>query len=604
MRWLLPVFANLVLVLSAFGFGGLLRGLFPKSFSPIDRLTLTLLGGIGLLGTILFCVGQVLFATVAIVLILALGVALGFGSFVILVKEVRAILVARPAPIIPVGVIVIIMMITAVGGLAEPVGDMNDDAIAYHYLGPKVWLRDGLIRPVADEGPTSFPVVVETEYAALMAVGGQRAPQFFAVVSVVAVLLIAASLAARSRLGASGAWWTAALVASMPAVYRGAFGGFIDALCAAFILGAARIAFDAEELSEYLLVGVFCGIAIGTKYTSLVACTLIALCLFFVSTWVHHFSYRTILNRLAVAGGVAVAVGCPVYIRNWLILGCPIYPPPPYLNQFFQAKYLSAEAVRSLHAYMYVRGAGLGRGLKAYLLLPINLTYHTANFHGAGGIGLTPLALGPLGLLRARRARFPTILSAFAVLSTTAWFFTQQESRFLIHVYVISAVVAVLGWEYVGDVSSKYAKSLANVIVGLSIAYGLVMIIPARVEDLHSAVSIDYEARRRKAEVPFIESIIYLNEEPGVTKTLVLDPFSPAYFLGKPYLKPIGRWGEQTLPEAADRQRLPQTLEGLRVSHILDVRRASVPFVLPDNPPGLTLVLEQENQRVYTVDWR
>ena len=58
MRVFPAIFANVVLFASALGFGGLLRRLFPQSFSPIDRLAFTLLGGLGLLGTVLFCVGS------------------------------------------------------------------------------------------------------------------------------------------------------------------------------------------------------------------------------------------------------------------------------------------------------------------------------------------------------------------------------------------------------------------------------------------------------------------------------------------------------------------------------------------------------------------
>src|SRR5437879_791767 len=78
--------------------------------------------------------------------------------------------------------------------------------------------------------------------------GGQLAPGVFAVVGLVSICLVTASLASRLGLDQSGVWWTVALVAAMPAVYRGAYGGFIDALFAAFVLAAARIGFDAERL--------------------------------------------------------------------------------------------------------------------------------------------------------------------------------------------------------------------------------------------------------------------------------------------------------------------------------------------------------------------
>ena len=172
---------------------------------------------------------------------------------------------------------------TAVGGLALPTGDMNDDAIAYHYLGPRVWLREGVIRPVPDEIQTSFPVVVETQYAALMSLGGLRAPEFFAVIALLCLLLMTGSLAIRLGLDSTGAWWAAALVATMPAVYRGAYGGFLDALLASFVLAAARMAYDAERPGHFALFGIFCGIAMGTKYQGIVAWGLLVASSFLVS---------------------------------------------------------------------------------------------------------------------------------------------------------------------------------------------------------------------------------------------------------------------------------------------------------------------------------
>jgi hypothetical protein len=85
-----------------------------------------------------------------------------------------------------------------------------------------------------------------------------------------------------------------------------------------------------------------------------------------------------------------------------MMLGCPIYPPPPGYASFCSPKRLTADVISNFHAYIRERGAGMGRGVFAFILLPFNLTYHTANFHGAGGIGLCPLALGPIGAIAAR----------------------------------------------------------------------------------------------------------------------------------------------------------------------------------------------------------
>jgi len=50
-------------------------------------------------------------------------------------------------------------------------------------------------------------------------------------------------------------------------------------LFAGFLLGAARIAFDAVTLRHYVLLGIFCGISMGTKYTALISWVLLVLVL-------------------------------------------------------------------------------------------------------------------------------------------------------------------------------------------------------------------------------------------------------------------------------------------------------------------------------------
>ena len=75
-------------------------------------------------------------------------------------------------------IVLVVLALTAVAGTAEITGDWNQDAVAYHLLGPTVWLRDGIIRPVLDNSHTAFPQIPETLFAVLLAVGGSRAPDF------------------------------------------------------------------------------------------------------------------------------------------------------------------------------------------------------------------------------------------------------------------------------------------------------------------------------------------------------------------------------------------------------------------------------------------
>ncbi len=602
MSKLLAIVANLILAASAVGFGSLLQRLFPKTFSQLDRLLFIFLGGLGLLGTILFCVGQFWFSRTAILLVLFLGILLGSDAMARAGGKPWQALRVGKLPFFPAVIVLIVLAVTAVGGLAFPVGDMNNDAIAYHYLGPKVWLREGVIRPVADEVTTYFPVVVETQYAALMSIGGDRAPAFFAVLSFAAILLAAASLALRLGLSPSETWWAAALVATMPAVYAGAYGGFLDALFASFVLAAARVAFDAEKPGAYALAGLFCGFAMATKYTGLMALPLLIFCVFLVAVWACQRPPAAILKYLGIACAAAIAIASPFYLRNWILYDCPIYPPPPALAHFFTPKGLLPTVMQAVVDEVRKQGGGLGRGPLAFLLLPFNVTYYTASFRGAGGIGLVPLALGPFGIVARRRDAFAKGLLLFALLETAAWFVTSQESRYAINIYVISAIFGVLGWQYVSRSISRNARVLAALAIAISILYGLFIIIPERKEDMHAAVSAAFEATRMQMKTACAAGFDYINKDPSVKKVLVLNPGISVYFIDKPYIKAFGRWGEQTIPGATNVPEVMAQLPALHVTHIFDYRPKGGAFDLPDHPPGLTLVFGREDQRLYRVD--
>jgi hypothetical protein len=601
MNVITAIVANILLLASVLGFGSLLDRLFPATFSSLDRLTMTLLGGSGLLGTILFCVGQIWFSRPAIMLVLFFGIVLGGTPATLAYRTSRSAFANKSLPWLPVAIVLWVLLVTAVGGLALPTGDMNNDSIAYHYLGPKVWLREAVIRPVPDEILTYFPAAVETQYAALMSIGGERAPGFFALIGLASLLLSGASLAIRLGLDAPGAWWTAALIATMPAVYRGAYGGFLDALFAGFTLAAARIAFDAKQPRDYALLGIFCGFSMGTKYTGIVAWVILIFCTFLVS--VCAFRRRVdVLKFLVISCVTAIALASPFYLRNWILYGCPIYPPPPLLLHFFKATNMLPSVTQELVKRIGETGRGMGGGVMHFFLLPFNLTYHTANFRGGGGIGLVPLALAPFGIFARRHDAFAKGILLFAGLEVVAWFLTAQESRYLIQGYVIGAIFGVVGWQHVARLSSRNARVLSALVVAISIVYGMFMIITDRVEDMHAAISHSYEAARRKQEIPRYASFNFINSNASVKKVLILNKGVAAYFIDKSYIKPFGRWGEQTLTGVTNVENVMSRLSSLGATHILDVKSEDGSFKLPEHPSGLGLVLEQEDQRIYRIE--
>ncbi len=602
MRILPAIFANACLAVSILGFGNLLKPLFPGNSSRVDRIVLTLIGGLGILGTLLFCIGQVWFSRTAIVLVLGVGILLSSKLIVRVIRERRQLVAGLQPPGLPLLIIAAVLLITVVGGLAMPTGDMNDDSIAYHYLGPTVWLRHEVIRAVPDELLTYFPVLMETQYAALMSIGGKRAPQLFSVTSFVVILLAGAALAIRMGLDQKGVWWVLALLAAMPVVYRGVYGGMVDAVFAAFVLLAARVAFDAEQLKDFVGLGIFCGFAIGLKFSGIVAFCILLFCTFLAVFWSKRCAPLRMLKYLGFTTVLAAAVASPFYLRNWILYGGPFYPPPPALLRIFPGTQIRPQALNELVTAVVDTGLGMGRSFLDFLLLPFNLTYHTANFRGAGGVGLVPFALAPFAFIRKPRDSFFIALTLFTFLEAVAWFLTPQVSRYLIPVYVLAAIFGVLGWQYVVRVSPRYGRALAGVAVAISILYGTWMTASERKEDVRAGLSAKFEEQRRLRETPYFESFEYINHQPSVQRILVLYPHVAAYFIEKDYVKPFGRWGEQTIPGAETASQVMEQLPSLHVTHVLDVRTRSGKFDLPENPPGLRKVFERENERVYEVE--
>jgi len=605
MLWLAlrALFGVVMLALAGFGCGAWIANVLPATCNRIERLGISLLGGLGIFSLALFLIGQISFSRTIVVTALSAAVLLSVRPLWRARKNLSFTPQTIPGDAFLSGLIVLIVLVlTAVSGTAEITGDWNVDAVAYHLLGPTVWLREDVIRPVLDNSHTAFPQIPETLFAVLLAVGGDRAPDFSSWLTLGLLLLISAGLGMRMGLSASQGWWVTAIVATMPAVYAGSHNCFVDGLFAAFVLAAARIGFDAEDIKAWAIFGIFCGLAMGTKYTGLLAVPALAICCAFVVLNRDPLNRIIGIKNVCVGLAIAAAVASPFYLRNWIVLGCPIYPPPPGYASFCSPKYFPPQAIQQFHNYIYRRGAGLGRGWLAFLKLPFNLTYHTANFHGAGGIGLCPLGLAPFGIIAMRRNIVARALVLFAVLFTCLWFFTQQESRFLIHVYVVAAIFSVAGWNYVSARYGRLQRLTAAALVAVSILYGLLMIVRAQTENLHAVVSPNFAQYRSAHEIPYLASFDYLNSDASAKKILILDRSVPPYYLRKPYVKPVGQWGELTLPQILNSlEALPHVRE-LHVTHILDVVSPVSGFQIERPPSNFELVFQSTGQRIYRVD--
>jgi hypothetical protein len=200
-----------------------------------------------------------------------------------------------------------------------------------------------------------------------------------------------------------------------------------------------------------------------------------------------------------------------------------------------------------------------------------------------------------------RRNTFARGLALLALLLTCMWFFTQQESRFLVTVYVVAAIFSVVGWNYISARCGRMQRVTAAAVVGISVLYGLLMIFGAQLESLHAVISPNFAQLRREREIPYLASFDYLNTDPSVKKILILDRSVPPFYSRKPYVKPVGQWGELTLSQISNSlETIPHARE-LHVTHVLDVISPVSGFQIERPDPDLKLVFEWTGQRIYRV---
>lgn len=598
----LATIATAVVSAAALGLGRPFDRLHPASLTDPERWAFRLLCGAGALGLVLFVVGHLIFTP------LAIGLIVGGAAVLNLVvhgrpgspQDAAIPLADRRSAVLLVAAFVLLVL--GFAALARPVGSFGHDGVSYHLLGPTNWLRAQKIGPVLDHSHTAFPATIETLFAAVMALSNDRAPGLLGVVFAGILLIQTWGLA--KRLGSSdfAASLSTALVATMPVVMFSADIGFIDVPFAAFSLATARLAFDASSRRELVLAGVFGGFAMGTKYTGIPMLFVTVLVLLFFSIRARG-KYIAARNAFILVG-VASAVGGAWYLKNLLVLGAPIYPPPPALARLLPVRAFPLEASMAFQNYILDRGQGFGRGLLDFVLLPVRFTYQAHRFHGAGGIGIAPLAMGPIGILAARHDPLARRWIAWAFALTAVWFVTQQEARFLVHVLVVVSVFAGLGAAALlqREQTGLASKVVVWVALCLSFAYGSAFLVRERVDRIMAVVSARHAEERRRDGVPFASAFAFLNRAPDVAAVLIFHPFVPPFYLDRPYVKIRGQYGERPVEGVETVQDAMEQLKALGVSHILDVRYWGVGFEVPSSHPCVNLVYSTADARIYRVN--
>ena len=576
-------------VTACWGLGGLFQRWLRDGNDLLDSecAALRFMGGAGLLGLVTFLVGLVHFSVWGSAAILTAASLLNF----------RYPWSGRRCPTLSPSLlfVAIVVLICVISGLARPVGDVDADEISYHLLGPRIWLREGRIALIPEESLIAFPATIEMLYSLARVISDDHAPGALGGLFFGALAMQVRGLARRLGGGVLAGDLSAALITGMPAVTSTVDQCFVDVPYAAFLLAAARLAFEESRPQRAMLAGVFAGFACGTKYFGLPSTLFIALLVVVFQTGKFASRVRAAITLLALSG----VAGGAWYVRNWIMLGNPLYPPSPGLWHLLPTPTFSLQASIDLQAKILKRGEGLGRGIGDLLLLPFRLTYWTAWFHGGGGMGIAPLAFGPVGLAIATKRRTTIAWAAFGALLTIFWFYSDQEFRFLDPAIGIFAAFAGVGAETLLRQRSKMSRWPAFAAIGISLAVGGAHVFKSRVDRLRSVFSPTHAEARYRAGVPHFNAFEYLNSQTGVKKVFVCQPYTTVYYLRMPYTVAIGRLGEQAHPGIHSVAEAVGAVRDLGVTHVLDVSYYNSDFLWPREGAG-KLIYEEKDVRIYS----
>jgi hypothetical protein len=346
--------------------GRVLRWVGADGLSGGDRVVLGTGLGLGGLGLVAFTLGLCGLLSRWMFLVLLVGIVVGFRRDVLEALRLRQA-VWRQRPHWAVGVFVGCTLILALLAALTPPTDW--DGLFYHLTWPAWALDAGRIGPPPVLVPHfSFPGLMESLFLMAMALLDDVAAKL--VHWVFAFLLGGLVYRLTKRhINAELGWAAVVALYATPMVGVLAGWAYNDLALAFFQLAALYGVLTARSQSDrrwLVLAGVFAGLAMGLKYTSVV-CPVILVLLIARDGVQQRRSWRDSLGRVVLFAGVALLVASPWYVRNWIFVGNPVYP-------FAYSVFGGAGWNQWLAGWYVQAGTGLGGGAGQILALPVTLT--------------------------------------------------------------------------------------------------------------------------------------------------------------------------------------------------------------------------------------
>ena len=423
---------------------------------PSFAMELAIAGGLGwgVLGYTIFALGTLglVYNWVAYLLVASLvlwlwretyGVAGDVGLF--LRRAWSAIRHDRVLLLISIMLALHVLLLT-MGSLAPP---SAADATRYHLGAPKTYIEQRRVSFIPHV-LWNQPFTAEMIYMLGMLL--HRDVLASAINNLLAIWMLLSTYALSRRFFSRRVALLATLIFySIPWVTVVAVNVKSDTACTLFAVLALMALVQWHETGKHrwlVLAGINLGFCAGSKSSGLVfagaATTALGVHLFSERLTVRSWKLHVI--TVVTLGMTALAVASPWYVRNWIAAGDPMWP---FGYNIFHGRYLDEALARAITTYR-VRLPGFGWSPLALLLGPWNYTLRLEeiNQHFVP-VPVIFLALLPgLALcwreLPERTKQAMKLILLVAMSAYAGWFYTIRETRFLLPVAPILALVSAL----------------------------------------------------------------------------------------------------------------------------------------------------------------
>lgn len=202
------------------------------------------------------------------------------------------------------------------------------DSLIHHLAIPKLWITEGGFYEMPWAPFSYYPMNIELIYLACLLLGSDLMPNFVHLCFAIATGLIIYSYVSR-RLGKNYALLGLLIWLSTPAVIRFGTSAYIDlglSFLISLVIYFLLTLMEGEVRVKWvlLLLSLFTGLALGSKYTALITLPFFVGWLLLVMN--RRFGQVMAAKYTATYLVLALLIASPWYLKNFALTGNPVYP--------------------------------------------------------------------------------------------------------------------------------------------------------------------------------------------------------------------------------------------------------------------------------------